>query len=279
MIVHSMANVPSIEIRVEALHKSFGEHAVLRGIDLEVSSGDLLAVVGGSGCGKTVLLKHILRQLSPDRGRVLVADHERDNAPLVDLADLSDEEMDELRLHWAVVFQRNALFSGTVFENIALWFREVKGMTDAEIRPIAVEALQSVGFHDMVESLLERDRDELSGGMAKRVAVARALSMDPLLMFYDEPTTGLDPVHAGQIHRLILDTHLRPGRAGMRRTSVIITHDKDLIHRLEPRVIMLHEGRVYFDGPFRTFEQSDSAIIRPYFDVMPILHERRDLGP
>lgn len=279
MIVHSMPDLQPIEIRVDELHKSFGEHVVLSGINLSVRRGDLLAIVGGSGCGKTVLLKHILRQLNPDSGRVLVADHERSDHALVDLADLSEEEMDELRLHWAVVFQRNALFSGTVFENIALWFREVKGMSDAEIRPIAVEALRSVGFRDEVDGLLERDRDELSGGMAKRVAVARALSMDPVLMFYDEPTTGLDPTHAAQIHRLILDTHQRPGGAGTQRTTVIITHDKDLIHRLEPRVVMLHEGRVFFDGPFRTFEQSNSPIIRPYFDVMPILHERRDLGP
>lgn len=272
-----MADTPAIEIRVEDLHKSFEEHAVLCGIDLDVARGDLVTIVGGSGCGKTVLVKHILRQLVPDRGRVLIADHDREDHPLVDLAELTDEEMDELRLHWAVVFQRNALFSGSVFENIALWFREVKAMSDSEIRPIALEALRSVGFKD-AEALLNKDRDELSGGMAKRVAVARALSMDPLLMFYDEPTTGLDPTHAGQIHRLILDTHHRPSQSGLPRTTVIITHDKDLLHRLEPRVVMLHEGKVFFDGSFEQFEQSDSPIIRPYFDVMPILHERRNLG-
>ncbi len=263
----------TVEIRIEDLHKSFDEHPVLQGIDLTVQRSDLLAIVGGSGCGKTVLLKHILRQLTPDRGRVLVADHARPDQALVDLATLTEEEMDELRLHWAVVFQRNALFSGSVFENIALWFREVKGMSDAEVRPIAIEVLESVGFTD-VQRLLEKDRDELSGGMAKRVAVARALSMDPALMFYDEPTTGLDPVHAAQIHRLIHDTHHRLSRSGEPRTTVIITHDKDLLHRLEPRIVMLHEGRIFFDGSFSEFEQSDSPIIRPYFDVMPILHER-----
>lgn len=267
-----------IEIRVDGLYKAFGEQRVLRGVDLDVHRGDLLAIVGGSGCGKTVLLKHILRQMKPDRGTVLVADHERPDHALVDLAPLSENEMDELRRHWAVVFQRNALFSGSVFENIALWFREVKGMSEAEIHPIAVEALQAVGFKD-IDALLRRDRDELSGGMAKRVAVARALSMDPLLMFYDEPTTGLDPTHAAQIHRLILDTHARPGRSGAVRTTVIITHDKDLLLRLEPRVVMLHEGRVFFDGTFKEFEQSSSPIVRPYFDVMPILHERHFTEP
>lgn len=273
-----MSDVPAAEIRIEKLCKTFDEHAVLRGVDLEVHRGDLLAIVGGSGCGKTVLLKHMLRQLAPDRGRVLVADHERPDEALVDLAALSEDEMDELRRHWAVVFQRNALFSGSVFENIALWFREVKGMSDAEIQPIAVEALKAVGFKD-IDALLLRDRDELSGGMAKRVAVARALSMDPVLMFYDEPTTGLDPTHAAQIHRLILDTHLRPGREGVLRTTVIITHDKDLLLRLEPRIVMLYEGRVFFDGTFKEFEQSTSPIVRPYFDVMPILHERQFTEP
>lgn len=269
-----MPGPPATEIRIDDLHKSFNEHPVLSGVSLGINRGDLTAIVGGSGCGKTVLLKHILRQLQPDRGRVLIADHERPDHALVDIADLTEEEMDRLRTHWAVVFQRNALFSGSVFENIALWFREVKGMTDSGIRPLAVGALESVGFRD-IDALLNKDRDELSGGMAKRVAVARALSMDPILMFYDEPTTGLDPTHAAQIHRLILETHERPTGREIPRTTVIITHDKDLLHRLEPRIIMLHEGRVFFDGTYGQFEQSDSEIIHPYFDLMPILHRRR----
>ena len=273
-----MTDAAPVEIRIEHLYKSFGEQQVLCGVDLNVYRGNLLAIVGGSGCGKTVLLKHILRQMDPDRGRVLVADHEHPDKALVDLASLSDDGMDELRRHWAVVFQRNALFSGTVFENIALWFREVKGMSDAEIHPIAVEALEAVGFTD-IDTLLARDRDNLSGGMAKRVAVARALSMDPELMFYDEPTTGLDPTHAAQIHRLILDTHERQGRSGTPRTTVIITHDKDLLLRLEPRVVMLHDGLVFFDGSFKEFKQSTSPIVRPYFDVMPFLHQRRLADP
>lgn len=269
----AMPHAHVTEIRIDDLHKSFNDHVVLSGVSLEVDRGDLTAIVGGSGCGKTVLLRHILRQLQPDRGRVLIADHERADHGLVDIANLTEEEMDRLRTHWAVVFQRNALFSGTVFENIALWFREVKGMADADIEPIAVAALESVGFKDM-QSLLVKDRDELSGGMAKRVAVARAMSMDPILMFYDEPTTGLDPTHAAQIHRLIHETHQRPTGRGIPRTTVIITHDKDLLHRLQPRIIMLHEGRVFFDGTYGQFEQSESEIIRPYFDLMPILNQR-----
>lgn len=113
--------------------------------------------------------------------------------------------------------------------------------------------------------------------MAKRVALARGLAMDPLIIFYDEPTTGLDPAHAHQIQELIRLTHEMHGRADIERTSLIITHDKDLLYRLQPRVVMLHEGKVFFDGTYAEFERSDSEIIRPYFDLMPGLHERLHL--
>jgi phospholipid/cholesterol/gamma-HCH transport system ATP-binding protein len=106
--------------------------------------------------------------------------------------------------------------------------------------------------------------------MAKRLAVARALSMDPMVVFYDEPTTGLDPTSASQIQDLVLATHFERDD----RTTIIITHDKDLLSRLQPRTVMMYEGRVYFDGPFEAFEASDSAIIRPYFHLMPVLHQR-----
>jgi len=115
---------------------------------------------------------------------------------------------------------------------------------------------------------------EISGGMAKRVAVARALAMDPALIFYDEPTTGLDPQLAAQIQDLICDTHRREQSTDSPRTTIIITHDKDLLYRLRPRVVMLHDGRVFFDGPYKEFEKSDSAVIRPYFQYMPELQRR-----
>lgn len=265
------------EIRVEGLHKAFGARPVLVGVSLEVRAGEMVAIVGGSGCGKTVLLNHIIGTMAPDSGRVLIADHERPGAPLVDLAALSEDEMDRIRLHWAIVFQRNALFSGTVYENLALWLRENKKMSREEILPRARAALDAVGFKDDI-GILDKDRDELSGGMAKRVAVARALAMEPLLMFYDEPTTGLDPTHAAQIHALIARTHDLPRADGRTGTTVIITHDKDLLRRLRPRIVMLHEGTVYFDGPFTEFESHPSAIIRPYFDMMQSLHFRERDG-
>jgi phospholipid/cholesterol/gamma-HCH transport system ATP-binding protein len=229
----------------------------------------MVAIVGASGCGKTVLLHHIIAHLRPDRGRVLVADHEREGSPLVDLAALDERGLDRIRVHTAVVFQRNALFSATVYENIALWLREIKRMGEEDILRRAREALDAVGFKGD-ESVLWKDRGELSGGMAKRVALARALAMRPHTIFFDEPTTGLDPVNAGQIYELIYGTHHEPG--AVKRTTVIITHDKDLLRRLEPRIVMLHGGRVHFDGPFSAFEASDSDAVRPYLETMGSLH-------
>jgi phospholipid/cholesterol/gamma-HCH transport system ATP-binding protein len=257
-----------IEIRVEGLHKAFGGVPVLKGIDLEVARGDLVAIIGASGCGKSVLLHHIIGHLKPDRGRILLADHEQPGAPLVDLAALDEPGLDRIRIHTAVVFQRNALFSATVYENIALWLREIKHLDEEEIGRRAREALDAVGFEGD-DTVLRKDRAELSGGMAKRVALARALAMRPYTIFYDEPTTGLDPTNAAQIHDLIVATHKQ---RGVERTTVIITHDKDLLRRLAPRIVMLDDGRVHFDGPYAEFEAADSDIIRPYLEAMPTLH-------
>lgn len=259
-----------VEVHVERLHKAFGANRVLRGVELKVNRGDLLAVVGGSGSGKTVLLEHIIGHHQPNRGRVFIANHDLPGSPLVDINAINEQEMDRLRTHWAVVFQRNALFSGSVQDNIAMWLREIKRLSEDEILPIAMRSLKAVGFDDPA-TILKKDRDELSGGMAKRVAVARAISMEPKLLFYDEPTTGLDPTLARQIHMLIQSTHdSRPGQ-----TTLIITHDKELLYRLQPRVVMLYDGKVFFDGSYIEFEQTDSAIIRPYFDLMPGLQRRQ----
>lgn len=262
------------EIRVEDLHKSFADHPVLGGVNLVIRRGDLTAIVGASGSGKTVLMKHLIAHLRPDRGRVLLADHEAPDAPLVDLASLDEEATDRLRRHWAVVFQKNALFTGTVFDNIALGLLDVKGMDESAAQQRAREMLQAVGLNP--DQVLDVERDQLSGGMAKRVAVARALAMDPVLLFYDEPTTGLDPEHAEQIHNLIKSVHNRRADLGVDRTTVIITHDTVLLARLEPRVIMLHEGAVFFDGSAQAFKESDSPVTRPYIELMPGLHGRRN---
>jgi phospholipid/cholesterol/gamma-HCH transport system ATP-binding protein len=265
------ASCRSTEIRVEDLHKSFGNNHVLRGINLEIHSGEMVAIVGGSGSGKTVLLRHLLGDFKPDRGHIWIADHEAPNSPLVDLATLDDEGMDHLRRHWAVVFQGNALFPGTVFENIALVLREVKGLPEAEIRRKAEEVVQAVGLD--VTRVLDIDRRDLSGGMAKRVGIARALALDPMLIFYDEPTSGLDPNLAHQIQDLIGEAHHRKNDSTP-STTIMITHDKELLYRLGPRVVMLHGGVVAFDGPYDDFRQTDSSIVRPYLELMPGLHQR-----
>ena len=274
MIEEARADIRPLEIRVDGLHKAFDSNRVLCGVDLAISRGELVAIVGGSGCGKTVLLEHMIGHLLPDAGRVFVANHSQSGAPLVDINQIDREQLDALRTHWSIVFQRNALFSGTVYENLAMWLREIKGKSDEEIEPIAKQALRRVGFTH-VDELLMIDRDDLSGGMAKRVAVARALTMEPRIMFYDEPTTGLDPTHAQQIHNLIERTHNEELSDGENKTTVIVTHDKDLLYRLQPRIVMLHEGRVFFDGTYPEFKNSDSPIIHPYFDLMPALQQRR----
>ncbi len=263
----------TIEIDIADLHKKFIDREVLSGIDLRVQRGEMLALVGGSGCGKTVLLNHLLGLLIPDEGIVQVADHNRVDSPLCNVADVSDERLDDIHSHWGMVFQQNALFSGTVLENISLGLREVLGMTDVEILPIAEKSLAAVGL-DNDADFLNLDHHQLSGGMSKRLAVARAISMQPMVIFYDEPTTGLDPTSASHIHELIHDMHEQPAADGGKRTTIIITHDKDLLVRLQPRTVMLHDGKVYFDGSFADFEADASDIIRPYFDEMPQLHGR-----
>ncbi|MBL4692962.1 MAG: ATP-binding cassette domain-containing protein [Magnetovibrio sp.] len=259
------------EFLVKGLHKAFGANVVLQGIDLDIRQGELVAIVGGSGCGKTVLLNIILGQINADKGQVQVADHGKDQAPLVDLIQLSTTQMDQLHTHWGVVFQANALFSGSVFDNIQVWLDEIKHLKSGEILAIAKRSLAAVAL-PVTDDFLGRDVNELSGGMAKRLAVARALSMAPNVIFYDEPTTGLDPTSAGQIQDLILATHEQAQHQDKPQTTFIITHDKDLLNRLEPRIIMLHQGKVFFDGAFEDFFKSTSAIVRPYFDRMPVLH-------
>lgn len=261
------------EIVIEDLHKAFDGRPVLRGVGLTIKRGEVVAIVGGSGCGKTVLLQHIFGHHQPDSGRVLVADHETPGSPLRDLATLDEDAMDRIRVHWAIVFQRNALLSGTVFHNLALWPREIHEWDDARIMPLARKALTDVGL--LPDDVLSRDREELSGGMAKRVAIARALVMDPVLILYDEPTAGLDPEMSRQIHELIRSTHLSRPAIDIPRTTLVVTHDTGLLRSLEPRVVMLFEGRVRFDGDFAHFLASDDPHIRPYLEQMAFLHEQK----
>ena len=272
MTISKLSTEDHFEIIIDDLHKSFGSHSVLSGVNLKIRRGELVAIVGGSGCGKTVLLKTITGHFSPDSGRVLIADHEAQNSPLCDVAKLSDDQLDQLRVHWAVVFQRNALLSGSVYFNLAFWPKEIKEMTDAQIMPLARKALLDVGLNP--DQIMNSDRESLSGGMAKRLAIARALVMDPVLVFYDEPTSGLDPEMCGTIHSLIDSTHRAMPSLGVARTSVVVTHDTELLRRLAPRIVMLHAGKVFFDGPFEEFQTRTDPQIKPYVQQMAALHAR-----
>lgn len=264
---------PCIEILIQNLHKSFGSHRVLDGITLEVGTGNLIAIVGGSGNGKSTLLRQIIGLDHPDEGRVCVADHESKDSPLVDLAKLNTKGMESLERHWGVVFQGNALLSGyTVEYNVGLPLREVQNLDESTVRTRVQNVLQEVALDP--DKVVDLTTDQLSGGMAKRVAIARGLVVDPILVFYDEPTTGLDPQVAEKIQDLIGSVHRGKTAAGFSRTTLIITHDKDLLFRLQPRVVMLDAGRIIFDGTYEEFGRSDSPAIRPYFDVMPTLQQR-----
>lgn len=268
---------PALEIRVENLHKSFGSRSVLDGINLEVHRGEMIAIVGGSGNGKSTFLRLIIGLDRPDGGGVLVANHESVGSPLVDLSTLNATGMKSLERHWAVVFQSNALLSGrTVGYNIALPLREVQDLGESTVRRRVSEVVREVALDP--DKDLDLSTDQLSGGMAKRVAIARALALDPILLFYDEPTTGLDPEVAGQIQHLMGSVHQSKSASGLARTTLVITHDKDLLYRLQPRIIMLDAGRIFFDGTYEAFSQSNSPVIRPYFELMPKLHKRLN-GP
>jgi phospholipid/cholesterol/gamma-HCH transport system ATP-binding protein len=267
-----------IEIEAKGLGKSFGGHAVLADVNLAVARGELVAIVGGSGSGKTVLMHLLAGLIEPSVGRVFAADHSREGSPLTDLSMLDGDGLDVLRRHWSMVFQKNALFSGSVRENCSLILREHGQLTEEEIDARVRDGLRAVALDP--EAVLDKDRDELSGGMAKRVAIARAVAIDPALIFFDEPTTGLDPIIGAQIHDLIWATHCRPRRVpggSERRTTIIITHDRELLRRLAPRVIMLENtggaGRVCEDVPYEQFGTRGGPAA-DYLRKMPVLHGR-----
>jgi phospholipid/cholesterol/gamma-HCH transport system ATP-binding protein len=259
------------EIRIENLYKSFGDRRVLDGINLEVHRGEMVAIVGGSGTGKSTLLRQIIGLDQPDRGRILVADHESKDSSLVDLAKLDAAGMERLRRHWAVVFQGNALLSGqTVSDNIALPLREVQRLEESTVRRKVYDAVREVALDP--NQVLDLMIDQLSGGMVKRVAIARALALDPILLLYDEPTTGLDPAVAEQIQNLIDAVHQQQTVSGFTRTSLLITHDREMLYRLGPRVIMLDRGDIVFEGTYEAFQHQPMA--QSYFTLMPKLHQR-----
>jgi phospholipid/cholesterol/gamma-HCH transport system ATP-binding protein len=237
-------------ISIHNLKKSFGELDVLRGVSLEIADGETVAIIGQSGCGKSVLLKHIIGLLKPDEGEVVVDG--------VNISIAKEKALHALRRNIGFLFQGSALFdSMTVMENVTLGLREHGERDREKLQRITKEKLALVGLR-RIEDVMPSD---LSGGMKKRVALARALAGEPGYMFYDEPTTGLDPVTSDQIDALIENL-----TAKLPVTSVIVTHDMFTVERIAHRVIFLHEGRVYFDGTPIGFEKSDDPVCGQFLD-------------
>ncbi|NUN96217.1 MAG: ATP-binding cassette domain-containing protein [Candidatus Omnitrophica bacterium] len=239
-------------IRLADIHLAFGPQPVLRGVSLDVHEGETLVVVGRSGEGKSVLLKTIDGILKPDRGEVWV-DQER-------MDSLRARELSLARRKIAMVFQGAALFdSMTVEENVAFPYVEHGTCRTAEVRERVVENLRRVHLTD--PAVFSKKPAELSGGMKKRVGVARALSMEPEIILWDEPTTGLDPVTADAINDLILET-----QASTRATSVVVTHDMASAFKVGNRVAMLHQGRVVYTGSVEETRATENPLVRQFVE-------------
>jgi phospholipid/cholesterol/gamma-HCH transport system ATP-binding protein len=221
---------PMIEVR--ALHKSFESREVLRGVNLSVAQGSTAVILGGSGSGKTVLMKHLIGLLQPDSGEIFI-----EGAPI---ARISGHALNELRRKFGMVFQAAALFdSMTVFDNVAFPLREHTRKPENEIARIVHEKLDIVGLRDIDAKFPA----ELSGGMKKRVGLARAIALEPKIVLYDEPTTGLDPITTDYVDEMILDAQKKLGV-----TSVVISHDIGSAMNIANHIAFLHQGQICAEG-------------------------------
>ena len=236
-----------VGIKIVDLHKSFGGQPVLRGINLEIFPGETFSIIGPSGTGKSVLLKHVVRLLQPDSGQIFV-DGQDINAPLAE---------GERRVYrYSMVFQSSALFNSlTVGENVGLWLRENRICPEARIRQIIKEKLALVNLAGK-EGMLT---SELSGGMKKRVAIARSLAMNPDLILYDEPTAELDPVTSDELARVITDL-----KSKIKLTTVIVTHDLNFALYLSDRVAMINPEGIVEVGTPDQIKASQNPLVRNF---------------
>ncbi len=245
------------KIRLRGVCKAFGSKVVLDGIDLDVEVGESVVVIGGSGTGKSVMIKCILGLLQPDSGVIEIDG--------VNVGDLSGSEREELMLKFGMLFQGSALFdSFPVWENVAFGLIQARGMERDAARAVALNKLASVGLGAEVGLLYPA---ELSGGMQKRVALARAIAAEPEIIFFDEPTTGLDPIMADVINDLVVKSVRDLGA-----TTLSITHDLVSARKIAHRIAMLHDGKIIWHGPVGDIDQSDN----PYVDQF--IHGRAE-GP
>lgn len=247
----AVSSSPEIAVVVEDLYKRFGDHEVLCGIDLEIPRGKITTVIGGSGSGKSVLIKHIIGLLRPDKGRVYVDGEE--------ITRLGARDMTRVQGKFGMLFQHAALFdSMTVEENVAFPLVEHTKMTRGEIRASVAEKLEVLGLAGMGNM----SPADLSGGMRKRVGLARAIAMNPSFLIYDEPTTGLDPVLAAQVDRMIGETQERLGV-----TSIVISHDMASTFRIAHRIAMLFKGRIAAVGTPEFMAESDVPQVQEFIRV------------
>jgi phospholipid/cholesterol/gamma-HCH transport system ATP-binding protein len=237
------------KISIAGLRKSFGARTILDGLDLRVYEGEILCIIGKSGTGKSVVLKHLIGILTPDAGDIFVDG--------LCYTGASAEERGTIESRYGILFQGAALFdSMSIFDNVAFGLRR-RSVPEEEIASLVPALLAQVGLRDIGD----KKPSELSGGMQKRVGLARAIALRPEIMLYDEPGTGVDPITAGAVDRLIMkmrDTY------GM--TSVVVTHDMKSARRIADRIAMLYEGRVIFTGTPEDVDRSDDPVLRQFVE-------------
>lgn len=236
-------------IHLREVHKSFGNRVILRGVNLDVLDGELICIIGKSGTGKSVILKHLLGFLEPDSGEIYIDGERSDH--------VDKKTRRQIREKIGVLFQGSALFdSMSVYDNIAFGLRR-RGLSSEVVSRTADEMIQRMGL----QSLIEKSPSEISGGLQKRVALCRSLVMNPEIMLYDEPTTGVDTITAGSVIRMI-----REIRDIFKNTSVVITHDLNLVRRIADRVAMLHNGQIVFSGTAAELDHSSDPFIRQFIE-------------
>ncbi len=230
------------------LHKSFKSKKVLQGVNLQIERGETMVIIGGSGSGKSVIMKHIIGLIRPDKGKVVVEGQE--------LATLDDHTLNQVRKKFGMLFQYAALFDSLkVWENVGFGLRQHSHLSDREIKKIADEKLAMVGLRD-VEDLMP---SELSGGMKKRVGLARAIAMEPQILLYDEPTTGLDPIMADVINNLILELKRR-----LNVTGIAITHDMTSAYKIADRIAMLYQGKIQQVGTPEEIRNTKDPVVHQF---------------
>ncbi len=240
----------SAMIEISHLAKSFGENKVLVDINLKIEKGETVVIIGRSGCGKSVLLKHIIGLMKPDEGKIII-DGE-------DLTGLSEKGLNKVRRKFGMLFQGAALFDSlSVGENVGFFLEQHSDLTKGKIGRIVKEKLRLVGLEN-VESLKPA---ELSGGMKKRVGLARAIAVDPEIILYDEPTTGVDPIMADAVNELIIDLHNR-----LKVTSIAVTHDIASAYKIGDRIAMFYEGRIIEEGTPEEIRKSKNEIVQQFIN-------------